>query len=55
MSIPKINKCLTPIMIEQSTFNKFFPSLLIPKNHSLVEKFKERSAFFRNKRYTLKM
>ena len=55
MPIPKINKCLTPIKIEQSTLNKFFPSLPKPKNHSLMERLKERSAFFQDKRYTLRM
>lgn len=55
MPVPKINKYLAPIKIEQSTLNKFFPSLSNLKNHSLVEKLKERSAFFQDKRYTLRM
>lgn len=46
---------MTPIKIEQSTLNKFFPSLPKPKNHSLMERLKERSVFFQDKRYTLRM
>ena len=44
-----------PIMIEQTTLNKFFPNLPKPQDHSLTKRLKQINRLSTNDGYTLRM
>lgn len=55
MPIPKLNENLTPIKIEQSNLNKFYPFLPEPINDGLPEEIGSRKAFLPEDNYTIRM
>ncbi|MFW9875200.1 MAG: hypothetical protein ACFFG0_19005 [Candidatus Thorarchaeota archaeon] len=55
MPITKSNENFSPIKIDQTTLNKFFPELPNREEHSLIRKLKERKALSEGKDYNFWM
>ncbi|MFX1257232.1 MAG: hypothetical protein ACFFAN_05210 [Promethearchaeota archaeon] len=55
MRVSKLKEKSTPIKIEQSTLNKFFPNFPNPKEHALISKLKRINSISAGEDYTLRM
>jgi len=55
MRIRKLSEKITPIKIEQSNLNKFFPGVPEPKQHGLIKRIKRKTRISMGKSYTLRM